>query len=175
MNTLFLNPNIDKNGNIIWDLVLDANGNIAVASDPYSQAQDAASAIRTFQGECWYDISQGIPYWTQILDKMPPLDLIRKYFTDAAESIPGVDSAQVFFTSFVNRKLIGQVQITNTADQTIGVTVNPPPNINTGLNQEKYIPNGMVYQQGLNNLLRANRDISAFGEYLDIDAQINDV
>jgi hypothetical protein len=34
-----------------WDLCLDAAGNIAMASNPYSIAQDAASAIRTFAGD----------------------------------------------------------------------------------------------------------------------------
>jgi hypothetical protein len=38
MNTLFLNPGP-------WDLTLDASGNIALAAEPYSLAQDAASAI----------------------------------------------------------------------------------------------------------------------------------
>ncbi|AJJ19826.1 hypothetical protein [Yersinia intermedia] len=47
-----------------WDLVLDANGDIAMASLPYSIAQDVASAIKTFIGECWYDTSQGVPYVT---------------------------------------------------------------------------------------------------------------
>jgi hypothetical protein len=35
--------------------VLDAEGNIAVASEPYSLAQDAASAIKTFAGEVFWD------------------------------------------------------------------------------------------------------------------------
>ncbi len=36
---------------VTWDLAVDTSGNIAVASDPYSQAQDAASSIKTFAGE----------------------------------------------------------------------------------------------------------------------------
>ncbi len=32
-----------------WDLVLDANGDIALADEPYAISQDVASAIRTFQ------------------------------------------------------------------------------------------------------------------------------
>ncbi len=50
-----------------WDFVLDANGNIAVASDPYSQAQDAASEIKTFSGAVYYDTRMGLPYWRDIL------------------------------------------------------------------------------------------------------------
>ena len=59
-----------------WDIVLDVNGNIALASAPYSIAQDVASAVRTFVGECWYDNSLGLPYWQNILGKFPPLQFV---------------------------------------------------------------------------------------------------
>jgi hypothetical protein len=101
-----------------WDLVLDANGNIAIASDPYSLAQDAASAIRLFIGELWYDTSQGVPYWQDILGKAPPLSLVRSLFITAALTVPGVASAKVFFSSFSQRSLSGQVQITSSNGQT---------------------------------------------------------
>ena len=46
-----------------WDLCVDSSGNLAVASEPYSLAQDAASAIKLFQGEYIYDTTIGIPYF----------------------------------------------------------------------------------------------------------------
>lgn len=100
-----------------WDLVLDLFGNIAVASDPYSQAQDAASAIRLFQGELWYDTTQGVPYWASILGKSPPLALMKAKFAEAALSIPGVVSAQCFISGVKNRQVVGQVQLSNTLKQ----------------------------------------------------------
>ena len=51
--TLLLDP-------LKWDLVVDAAGNIAVASPPYALAQDAASSIKLFSGECYYDTSIGV-------------------------------------------------------------------------------------------------------------------
>jgi hypothetical protein len=51
----------------LWDLTLDINGNIAMASEPYAIAQDVASACRTFLGECYYDTSQGVPYFQGML------------------------------------------------------------------------------------------------------------
>lgn len=101
-----------------WDLVIDANRNIAVADDPYSKAQDAASAIRLFEGECWYDTSRGVPYWTQVLAKFPPIALLKAKFVAAALTVPGVVSAQCFILSWKNRKVTGQVQITDEAGQT---------------------------------------------------------
>lgn len=96
---------------LAWDLTVDTAGNIAVASDPYSQAQDAASAIRTFAGEVYYDTTLGIPYFSQILGYAPPVSLMKAYFNAAALSVPGVATAQTFITSWQDRVVRGQVQI----------------------------------------------------------------
>ena len=103
-----------------WDLVLDVNGNIALAETPYSIAQDVASAVRTFLGECWYNNDLGLPYWQQILGDFPPLQFISQQIQAAAFTIPNVVSAEVDFTSFKNRVLEGQILITDTD----GVTAN---------------------------------------------------
>lgn len=114
--TLLLDP-------VTWDLTVDLNGNIAVASDGYALAQDAASAIRLFRAELWYDTTQGIPYFEKVLGQMPPLALLKAYFQAAALTVPGVASAKVFITSIgVNRIVTGQVQITNTQGQTSAAT-----------------------------------------------------
>lgn len=101
-----------------WDLVVDSDGNIAVASPPYSQAQDAASAIRTFLGEVYYDTSLGVDY-SRILYQYPSISQMKQLFVEAAETVPGVVSAVVFITSFsINtREITGQVQITNEQGQ----------------------------------------------------------
>ena len=96
-----------------WDLCLDASGNIAVASEPYALAQDVASAIKTFQGELYFDTAQGIPYFSQILGARPSLQLIKAHMERAALTVPGVVTATCFFSSFEGRKLSGQVQITD--------------------------------------------------------------
>lgn len=114
MNTLFLQPGS-------WDLTVDVSGNIAVASDPYSLAQDAASAIKTFAGECWYDTTQGIPYWSEIIGYLPPLTLVKDGMISAALTVPGIVAAQVFFTSLTGRQLAGQVQITTASGEAAGV------------------------------------------------------
>ncbi len=101
-----------------WDLVVDSAGNIAMAGVPYSQAQDAASAIKTFQGEAFYDTTLGVPYWQQILSYRPPLSLIKAKLVAAALTVPGVVAARAFVTSLANRTVAGQVQIKNEAGQT---------------------------------------------------------
>lgn len=111
MNTLLLDIST-------WDLCLDASGNIAMASLPYSAAQSAANAIKLFQGEYYYDTSLGVPYLERILGKRPPLGLVRAQFIQAALTIPDVKSARCFFSSFTDRTLAGQVQVTDVNRQT---------------------------------------------------------
>ena len=100
---------------LAWDLTLDTSGNIAVASEPYALAQDAASAIRLFAGELYYDTTQGVPYFSQILGKTPALTLVKHYLNTAALSVPGVASAQTFLLSWNDRTFKGQVQIKTTS------------------------------------------------------------
>lgn len=114
--TLYLDPRS-------WDLTLDAAGNIAMASEPYSLAQDVASAIRTFLGECYYDTTLGIDYFRDILAAPPPLELYRAKCIAAALAVPGVADAKVFFTGIDNRKLIGQAQITSTSGQVSAIGI----------------------------------------------------
>lgn len=111
MKTLFLDPNA-------WDLTIDASGNIAVADDPYSLAQDAASAVKLFLGELWFDTTQGVPYFEQLFGKPPNISLIKAKFETAALTVPDVTAAEVFVTSIVGRNVSGQVQVTDAAGTT---------------------------------------------------------
>lgn len=104
--------------NTNWDLVLDAAGNIAVATEPYSIAQDVASALKLFLGELWYDISDGIPYFTEILGHTPPVTFFQELMVQAAVTVPGVVSAACTIEAFENRKVTGQVVFTTTTGQT---------------------------------------------------------
>jgi len=118
MDTLLLDPET-------WDLVLDNGGNIALASskyptnpaksEAYGQAQDAASQIRLFRGELIYDVNQGVPYWEQILGKLPSVPIMKAKFQQAALLVPGVVAATVTIISVSNREVQGQVFITNKA------------------------------------------------------------
>lgn len=96
-----------------WDLVLDVSGNIAVAGLPYAMAQDAASAIRLFQGELWYDTSKGIPYFDDFLGKPRRVALMKAKFVQAAMTVPGVVKAVCYISSIEGRNVRGQVQVTD--------------------------------------------------------------
>lgn len=105
----------------LWDLVTDANGNIAMADEPYAISQDVASAIRTFLGECWFNTTDGVPYWSDILGQQLSLQVVKKAMIDAAMTVQGVVSAQCYITGFDGRVLTGQVQVTTSAGVTLPV------------------------------------------------------
>jgi hypothetical protein len=115
-NTLLLDT-------VQWDLVLNAAGDIAMASPPYSLAQDVASACRTFLGEVWYDTRLGIPYFEEILGHSPPPQTFEQYMAEAALTVPGVVNAQCTITSINNRTLRGQVTFTATDGTTQTVNI----------------------------------------------------
>jgi len=97
-----------------WDLVEDASGNIALATDPYSISQDVASALRTFQGECWYNTYLGVPYWQNILGQLPPMQFVKAKMEQQALTVPNTVRSKVEFTNFSGRNLQGQCTVTDT-------------------------------------------------------------
>jgi hypothetical protein len=136
-----------------WDLVTDISGNIAVAAEPYALAQDAASAIKLFQGELWFDVSIGVPYWSLILGLSPPVALMKSKFKAAALTVPGVASAVCYLSSIVDRVVGGQVQVTSATGQTSAASFSPasavvPPSANPSLDfsnpsNSQYLPGGL--------------------------------
>lgn len=113
-NTLYLLPST-------WDLAVDASGNIALAQQPYSDAQDAATACRLFQGEYWYDTTQGVPYWQSILGQPLSIAYIKSALETAALTVTDIVAAVVFISKFQSRAVSGQLQVTNIAGTTMSL------------------------------------------------------
>lgn len=109
-NTLLLHP--DTN-----DLLLDANRNIALASEPYANAQDVASACKLFQGEAYYNILLGVPYFSDILGYQPQMPYVQRQYELAALSVPNIVSAKCTALWYSNRSVSGNIQVINTAGQ----------------------------------------------------------
>lgn len=96
-----------------WDLSLDANGNIAVATAPDSVAQDMSSQCRQWQGEYIFNQGDGVPLAT-IVGETPSLALVKSDFATAAGQVPGASNAVCFISAVTGRNLSGQVQATVT-------------------------------------------------------------
>ena len=94
-----------------WDLITDAAGNIALASEPYAYSQDVASAVKLFSGELFYDESKGVPYFEQnILGGAPPLSVLTAALQAAALTVPDVVDATPVIESFQNRTIGGSIR-----------------------------------------------------------------
>lgn len=106
MDTLLLNPTT-------WDLLIDAKGNIAMASAPYSLSQDIASAIKVFLGEAYYNHDLGIPYFESILGYAESASFLAVQFETAALTVPGIVVAQLTGLDFQNRQLVGTLKATD--------------------------------------------------------------
>ncbi len=111
MDTLLLN--LDN-----WDLCLDAQGNIAMATQPYSISQDVASAVRLFFGELWYDNTKGVPYFSEVLGENPSMALLKSLVVKAAMTVPDVVAAECLIASYAHRVVTGQVQVVDTEGTT---------------------------------------------------------
>lgn len=105
-----------------WDLCLDAAGNWALASEPYSQAQDVASAVRVFQGEAYYDTTLGVPYFTDAFGREQPTQILYARARQAALTVPGVIDATAFLEVGADRLMTGQIQFqTNDGAQAVNL------------------------------------------------------
>jgi hypothetical protein len=109
-----------------WDLTTDANGNIALASAPYSISQDMSSQCRQWRGEYCYNVNDGVPLAT-ILGEAPNLGLMKSDFSVAAGQVPATSNVRCFISSIENRLVTGQVQATVTLAN--GSTLVVPANI----------------------------------------------
>lgn len=98
-----------------WDLCLTSGGDMAVASEPYSQAQDIASECRLILGEAYYETTRGVPYFTEILGRFQPVQIIKEALANAAQLVPGVSGATVYLDTLANREIGGQIQFESIA------------------------------------------------------------
>jgi len=97
-----------------WDVVLDGSGNLNLTDPDMSIAQDVASAVRTFLGECWYNVNLGMPYFQTILGQAPPSSLVQAKIKGQALTIAGVLTVKTIALSLKNRTLTGTIVVTST-------------------------------------------------------------
>lgn len=106
-----------------WDIVLEAAGNLAIATAPYQFAQDVASAIKLFLGELWYDKSKGVPYFSDVLGHNPPITYFQALMERAALTVVGVVSATCTITQIQDRTITGKIEFTTATGQTGEVAI----------------------------------------------------
>ncbi|QDX29573.1 hypothetical protein [Dickeya poaceiphila] len=107
-----------------WDIQLDDSGNLAVVNNPYSVAQDVATACSLYLGECVYDNTIGIPYNTQIMGFIPGSGLIQSYLQNEAMRLDYVSTAQAtIINDQQKRQSYGVITIVDTNGTTSTVNM----------------------------------------------------
>lgn len=104
-----------------WDLTLDGAGNEAVGTEPDVLAQEAACAIQLWLGEYYFDTTKGVSWLQRVfgVNPPPPTSILKQLLISAALAANGdIAAAQVFFSSFTNRAVQGQVQVVSVSGQT---------------------------------------------------------
>jgi hypothetical protein len=123
MNTFQLSNSSNSNppSSSPWDLMVDSNKNIAIATGPLALAQDVASAIQTYLGEVYYDTTQGLPYLSAVLGQPYAPMLLQAQLQQTALTVPGVLLAKASINTFANRMASGVVYITDASGEALGI------------------------------------------------------
>jgi hypothetical protein len=105
----------------VWDLTVDAIGNIATVDGPAAMEQNVACAAKTFLGELYYNTSAGVPYFRDVLGRRYNPTLLQAYLNKAALTVTGVVKARTIITGFVDRTITGRIEFIDTDGQSRGV------------------------------------------------------
>ena len=92
-----------------WDLYVDDYGNIAIKDSNNELAQDVASSVRVWLGECAFDKNRGIPYNTPDENRFS----LKEYIKRQATRIKGIEEAVVSFEKIENRRANVIIYVTN--------------------------------------------------------------
>lgn len=107
-----------------WDLTLDGDGNLAIATNSEAVAQDVASACMVFSGECWFNNTLGIPWKESVLGHQFTPGFISQKMQSEAKKLPIVDQAlaSVFFDKS-SRRTTGTIRVTDITGASTRVTL----------------------------------------------------
>ena len=72
------------------DLAFDAGGRLRYVEDDAATAQEIKTRILFFRGENFMDTREGVPYYTEILEKGVDLARVREIFRKVIASVPSV-------------------------------------------------------------------------------------
>lgn len=104
-----------------WDLIIDADRNMALCGAPYAVAQDVACATRTFTNELIFDLDAGVPYFEEILGQTPPLQLVQSRITQEALTVPNVSQARTIINRSDQGTISGEIQIIDIDGEEAGI------------------------------------------------------
>lgn len=106
MNTVRLNDN--------WDIQLNKDGNIEVATGDYAIAQNCANAVRLFTDDAFYDRTRGIPHFDIELGHsvMASMTVLKNRIKQSCLAVEGVTDCEISLKNDKDNRLeSGQVSL----------------------------------------------------------------
>ena len=106
-----------------WDLVLDANGHIALAENGQATAQNVANECRLFTNDAYFDAERGIPYFLIALGQKLSVSVLKSRLRKAAllvDDVATVTSIQIDTFDTEKRLVTGDIQFTSKTDGSNG-------------------------------------------------------
>lgn len=92
-----------------WDLYVDDFGNLAIKDNNDRLAQDVASSVRVWLGECPFDTDRGVDYGSPDTNR----DELKLQINEQAGLVEGVNESMVVFDEFRDRTLKTTIYVTN--------------------------------------------------------------
>ena len=95
-----------------WDLHVTPSGDLPVAFDAYSIAQNVANAFLLFTKDAWYFPEKGIAHFLIELKKEPMLNVLKSRLRKAALNVKGVKDCEISLLNLEGRDLSGMATLT---------------------------------------------------------------
>lgn len=92
-----------------WDLYVDDFGNLAIKEDNDRLAQDVASSVRVWLGECPFDVERGVDYGNPDANRND----LKLQINQQAGLVEGVYESMVVFDKLEDRTLTTTIYVTN--------------------------------------------------------------
>ena len=96
-----------------WDITLNSDGKIKVATDAYAIAQNASNAVRLFKNDAYFNASKGIPHFDiELGHSRAAVPVIESQMKKAMLAVEGVADAVAVLKIDKDRVAGGSAYIT---------------------------------------------------------------
>lgn len=96
-----------------WDITLNSDGKIKVATDAYAIAQNASNAVRLFRNDAYFNASKGIPHFDiELGHSRAAVPVIESHMKKAMLAVEGVADAVAVLEVDKDRVAGGSAYIT---------------------------------------------------------------
>ena len=106
-----------------WDITLNSDGKIKVATDAYAIAQNGSNAVRLFQRDAYFDQQKGIPHFDiELGHVVAAVPILESRIKQALLAVDGISDALAVLEIEKNRVLGGNAYITLTGGETAKIS-----------------------------------------------------